>query len=65
MDSILIAPKSKKEMRLISEVLEKMGIASKSLTLEEKEDIALGLAMKEADRTKRVSANLIFRKLKS
>ncbi len=52
-------------MRLISEVLKKMGISSKSLTLEEKEDFGLGLAMKEADRTKRVSANLIIQKLKS
>jgi hypothetical protein len=65
MDSILIAPKSKKEMRLISDVLKKMGIASKSLTIEEKEDIGLGMAMKEADRTKKVSTNLIFQKLKA
>ena len=65
MNSILIAPKTKKEMRLISDVLKKMGIASKSLTMEEKEDIAIGMAMKEADRTKKVSANLIFQKLKT
>jgi hypothetical protein len=65
MDSLLVVPKNRKEMRLVSDVLKKMGITSKSLTVEEKEDIALGMAMKEADRTKKVSANLILQKLKS
>jgi gas vesicle protein len=64
MDSLLIAPRNKKELRLISDVLKKMGIASKSLTLEEKEDIGLGMAMKEVDRSKKVSANLILQKLR-
>lgn len=41
-----------------------MGIASKSLTLEEKEDIGLGMAMKEADRSKKISANVVLQKLK-
>jgi hypothetical protein len=65
MDSLLVVPKNRKEMRLVSDVLNKMGDASRSLTVEEKEDIALGMAMKEADRTKKVSTNLILQKLKS
>jgi hypothetical protein len=65
MDSLLVVPKNRKEMQLVSDVLKKMGIASKSLTVEEKEDIALGMAMKEADRTKKVSVNLILQKLKA
>jgi hypothetical protein len=52
-------------LRLISDVLKKMGIATKSLTLEEKEDIGLVMAMKEVDRSKKVSANLILQKLRA
>jgi hypothetical protein len=35
------------------------------LTLEEKEDIGLVMAMKEVDRSKKVSANLILQKLRA
>ena len=64
MDSLLVVPKNKKEMRLVSDILRKMGVASKPLTIEEKEDIALSMAMKEVDRTKKVSVNMILQKLK-
>ena len=65
MDSLLVVPKNKKEMRLVSDILRKMGVASKPLTIEEKEDIALSMAMKEVDRTKKVSVNMILQKLKT
>lgn len=65
MDSLLVAPKNKKEMRLVSDFLKKIGVASKSLTIEEKEDIALGMAMKEVDRAKKVSVNMVLQKLKA
>lgn len=52
-------------MRLVSDFLKKIGVASKSLTIEEKEDIALGMAMKEVDRAKKVSVNMVLQKLKA
>jgi hypothetical protein len=64
MESMIITPKNKKELQFISDLLSKLGIQSTKLSLEEKEDIGLGLLMKEADRSKKVSENVIMKKLK-
>jgi hypothetical protein len=65
MESVLITPRNKKEFQFISDLLNKLGIASKKLSLEEKEDLGLALLMSEADRSKKVSEKLIIRKLRS
>jgi hypothetical protein len=65
MESVLITPKSKKEFQFITELLNKLGISNKKLSLQEKEDLALSLLMSEADRSKKVSEKIIMRKLKS
>jgi hypothetical protein len=64
MESVLITPKSKREFQFVTELLDKLGISNKKLTLEDKEDLALSLLMKEADRSKRVSEKIILKKLK-
>ncbi len=50
-----------KETRFVTEFLKKIG--GKVLTDEEKEDIGLGMLMKEADRTKKVSKATIMKTL--
>jgi hypothetical protein len=52
-------------MRFIYELLKKLAIPSKVLSDEEKEDLGLSILMREADRTKKVSREIIMRKLKS
>ena len=63
MESVIITPRNKKEMEFVSDLLEKLGISSKKLSIEEKEDIGLGLAIREADRTKKVSEAIVMKKL--
>ena len=63
MSSIVIHPKDKDELLLISELLKKMGVKSRVLSDTDKEDIALSLLMQEVDREEVVSEDEIFAKL--
>jgi len=65
MNAILIGPKDKKEEKLLSELLTKLRIPLRKLSVEEQEDFGLGLMMKEADRRKKVSRGVIMKKLSS
>ena len=65
MESIIINPKTKKEVKLVRTLLEKMNISSNIISEEEKEDLGLIAMMKEADRNETVSRDEIIRKLKS
>ena len=63
MRSLLVSPKNQKELQLIQELLNKMNINNKVLSIEDKEDIGMGILMKDVDRTKKVSRNSIMKKL--
>ena len=63
MKSILINTKSKKELDFVSELLNKLQISSRTLNSEDIEDIGMGELMKEADRTKTISRDVIMKKL--
>jgi hypothetical protein len=63
MESVLIIPRNKKELQFVSDLMEKLGISTKKLFIEEKEDLALGMLMREADRSKKVSEKIILKKL--
>jgi hypothetical protein len=63
METVIITPKNKKELQFVSDLLKKLGIDSKKLSLEDKEDLGLALMMKDADRTKFVSEKVIMKKL--
>ena len=65
MDAILVQPKSKSDLKLLSELLKKMKISSHLISAEEKEDIALLSLTNEADRKKKVSKDQIVSKLTS
>ena len=65
MKSIVITPKDSKELKLIYELLKKMGISSTILSEEEKEDAGLLMLMKEADKSEIVSRKEIVDKLQN
>jgi len=65
MKSILVKPKSIKEFEFLSGLLQKLGVASRTLTENEIEDIGMSLLMKQADRAKKVSRESVMRKLGS
>jgi len=64
MTSLVITPKTNSELKLIEQLLKGLGIPSRSLTEEEKEDMGLSILMKQADRSKKVSRETIMKKLK-
>lgn len=64
MDTILVSPKDIKEFQLISDIFSKMKIKTKVLSSDEKEDLYFGELMKEADRTQKVSREVIMKKLR-
>jgi hypothetical protein len=63
MNSIIVQPRTKAEMQLVSEVLKKMRIASKVLSEEEQEDIGLVMLIKQADRSEKISRSKVMAKL--
>jgi hypothetical protein len=64
MESVLITPKNKSELNLITALLERMNISKKILSDSEKEDLALLKLMLEADRSDLVSEKEIFKILR-
>lgn len=65
METFIITPKNKAEAKTLADIFDKMKINVKVLTDEEKEDIGLGMMMKEADRKKKVSKSDIMKALKT
>lgn len=65
METFIITPKSREEAKILTDVLHKLKITVKVLTDEEKEDMGLGMMMKEADRSKKVSRAAIMKALKT
>jgi hypothetical protein len=63
MEAIIVNAKNKTELQLISDMLKKMRVGMRVLTIEEREDLGLIKLMKEADRTKTVSREKIMEKL--
>ena len=63
MESLLITPSSSEELALLKALLKKMSIEAKVLSDEEKEDLGLGLMMREAKNSPRVSRDSVMRKL--
>lgn len=61
--TLLVKPRTKNDLKLISNLLKKLKIESSLIDDEQLEDAGLTLLMKEADRTKKVSRHLIMRKL--
>lgn len=65
MKSIVITPKDASELKFVSELLKKLGISSKVISEEDKEDIGMSILMNEVDRNNKVSREEIMNKLKS
>lgn len=65
MKSIVITPRDSKELKLVAELLKKMGISTTILSEEEKEDAGLLMLMNQADKNNTVSRKEIMDKLQA
>ncbi len=64
METIIIQPKSKKELEFVAEMLKRLNIKIKILSQEEKEDYGLGMAIDEGLQTKSVSKDSVLNHLR-
>ncbi|HVN47304.1 MAG TPA: hypothetical protein VMU30_00635 [Bacteroidota bacterium] len=62
---LVVKTRDKEEMELLSNLISKMGIASRVVEREAMEDIGLAELMKDVDRRKKVSRETILKKLYS
>ncbi len=63
MDSIIVNPKNEKELKFITELLEKLGVNNKVLSVAEKEDLRLSFLMSQVDRVEEAPREEVFKKL--
>ena len=63
MEALIIKSEDRKELKLLKELVRKMGLRSKSLSEEELEDLGLLMLMKQADRSKTVPRETVMKKL--
>ena len=63
MKSIVITPRNKSEFEFVSSLVKKLGLASRTLSLEDKEDAGLGILMGQADRSSTVKKSTILKNL--
>jgi hypothetical protein len=63
--ALIIRPKTKSDLRFLSDLLSKLVIVSSLVDEESIEDAGLSSLMKDADRTKKVSRKSVMKKLKS
>jgi hypothetical protein len=65
MQTLLITPKDKAQLDLLTNLMKAMNIKPTILTDEQKEDLGLAMLMGDVDKTKKVSEASILKKLKS
>lgn len=63
MEALLIKSDDKEEMRLLNELVKKMGLNATALSEEDMEDLGLSILMRQADRNQKVSREEIMEKL--
>jgi hypothetical protein len=64
MKGILITPKNQAELKFLADLLNKLGIASATMSEEEMEDIGLSNLLKTVNKSRKVSRETIMTKLK-
>ena len=63
MKSIVISPRSKSEFEFVAKLVKKLGLSSRTLSDQEKEDAGLVLLMKEVDRKTKVHRSTVIKNL--
>jgi hypothetical protein len=63
--ALVVKPRTKSDLKFLSDLLDKLGIKSSLVDEGAIEDAGLSSLMKEADRTKKVSRKSVMKKLRS
>jgi len=65
MKALLVRSNSPSEMKFIADLLKKLGVSITEMSDEDIEDYGMSALMKDVDRNKKVSREMVMRKLKS
>ena len=65
MKTLVITPKSSSELKFITELLKKLGISSRILSQEEKEEIGISILMNEVNQNEKAGREEVLKKLKA
>ncbi|HEV7231922.1 MAG TPA: hypothetical protein VGO45_11365 [Bacteroidia bacterium] len=65
MKTLVIQSKNPSEIKFLSSLLKKLGVDAKWMNAEEMEDYGMSVLMKQADKKKKVSRDVIMKKLKA
>jgi hypothetical protein len=65
MKALVVKAKNQTELKFLADLLNKLGVQSTQMEIEEIEDQAMSILMKKVDRTKKVSRETIMKKLKA
>ena len=65
MKALLVRFNNRAEMKFIADLLKKLGVSSMELSEEDVEDYGMSILLKDADRSKKSSREVIIKKLKS
>ena len=65
METIVVQPSNDEELKLLKEFLEKSRIKNRILNEEDKEDLVLGLMMRETDYNDTIDTNEFIKQLQS
>ena len=63
MNAVIITPQNASEMKFLLNLLDKLGIASQAISVEQAEDIGMSVLMKKVDRTKKTNREAVMKKL--
>lgn len=63
MKALVIKPKNDSEFKFVADLLQKLGISSARLSVEELEDIGMSKMMRGIDKTKKATRAEIMKKL--
>lgn len=63
MKAVVINPKNSSELKFVTELLNKLGIKSASISPEALEDLAMSKLLKKVDKSKKASRSEVMKKL--
>ena len=65
MKALLVKSNSRAELKFIADLLKKLGVSATEMSSEDIEDYGLSALMKDVDRSRKVSRDVIMKKLRS
>lgn len=64
MDTLIVSPKTIEDLKILTDLLNRLGISVLRLSEEEKEDLGLAILMQDANREEKVTRDEVMKKIR-